>query len=222
MRRSPFALAVVWLLATVLALVEAAFLLGGAGVIGGPEAAAWRLEAMQRLGVAPAMTDWMLENRSLPPDLLGRFLGYALVHEAPLRALFVVVLVAGLGRALAARMGGGAILAIFVLGAAGGALGYTLAGLDAQLLTGGLPAVFALLGAFATLLVTGQVPAGLIRVRALALIALAVALRVALGIWVEDGARWSADIAGFVTGGLLAAVLRPGGWRALRGRVRHE
>lgn len=221
MRRS-LATAAVWLLAMVIAVIEAAFLLGEAGMIGGPEAAAWRLEAVQRFGVAPGMTDWMLENRSLPPDLVARFAAFAFVNEAPERALFVVVLVAGLGSVLAASLRAGAILALFVLGAAGGGLGYALAGLDPQLLAGGMPGAFALLGGLAALLLAGPVPAGLNRVRALALIALALGLRLWLGLQIEAGARWSADLAGFATGALLGAVLRPGGWRALRGRVRHD
>ena len=39
---------------------------------------------------------------------------------------------------------------------------------------------------------------------------------------VDTGNDWVADLGGFVAGFVLSFVLAPGGWAAIRARIRHE
>lgn len=212
----------VWLLLLAILGVEAALQAGRAGWIGGPEALGWRLQAVQRLGFSGAILDWMLENRRLPPAEALRLLAYPLIHADWVHAGFILALVAALGKAVGEVLSGLALLALVLLSSACGALVWGLAVPEPRWLIGGYPMVFGLLGAFTLLLWTDLAARGANRLRALALVGVLLLLRVLLGLWHGGGQEWIADVAACAAGVGLAAVLAPGGGRAMLARLRRR
>ena len=57
--------------------VEAALWLGSKGIVGGPTAVGWRLDAIQRYAFAPDIFDWMIANGVFPPEHMLRRPGHA-------------------------------------------------------------------------------------------------------------------------------------------------
>lgn len=212
----------VWVLALALAGVELVFLAGGQGLISGTEAMGWRLGAAQRFGVSSEVLEWMVVNRQFAPEHALRFLAYPLIQTNTLQAVFLVVVVLALGKVIGTVLRGATVIAVFFLAAAVGGLVFGTLAPGFALLVGGYPGMFGLLGAFAFLLGAGLTPAEITRTRALALILVLLVLRLVIGLTLPDGERWIADLSAFAAGAGLAAVLRPGGWRALRALVRHR
>ena len=56
--------------------VEAALWLGSKGIVGGPEAVGWRLEAIQRYAFSPDIFDWMPTTGQFPAEHMIRFVSY--------------------------------------------------------------------------------------------------------------------------------------------------
>lgn len=212
----------VWVLILPLVGLEALLLAGAAGLVGGPEAIGWRLTAIQRLGFSGAIMEYVLETRRFAQAHIWRPLSYALVHAAALQTLFVVVLMAALGRAVGQVFSGLAVLAVAIGGSVGGALAYGAIFPEPYWLTGGYPAVFGLLGAFAFILWNGLTEATSSRTRAIGLVAVLLGLRVAVGMFLGTGHEWLADIAAFVIGLGLSFLVCPGGWRGMLDRLRQR
>jgi membrane associated rhomboid family serine protease len=205
----------VWILVLAIAGAELAFAAGAAGLIGGPEAIGWRLQAVQRLGFSGSLFEWMLENRRYPPEHLLRLVTYAFVHASWLHALFVVVFVVALGKFVGDGMRSLAVLTVFLGASIAGALAWGLAFASPYWLLGGYPGVFGLVGAFTYLLWTDLGRQGANRIRAFALVGVLLAIRLAIGLYEGAGGDWLADLAGFGAGFGLSFLVAPGGWRRL-------
>lgn len=201
-----------WLILLAVALPEALFTLGGLGVIGGPEAAGWRLEAAQRLGFSGAVLEWMIENGRYPADHLLRLAAYPFVQAGAVQAVFALVLIAALGKMVGERVAPLALLALFWLPALVGALVYGLALGEARLLIGALPGIFGLVGAFTWLLQHDLAAKGARRWPAFSIIAVLLVARLGIGLIAGLDNAWLAEIAGFAVGFGLTGLVTPGGW----------
>lgn len=213
----------VWLLILAVLGVEAALSLAGWGLIGGAQGVGWRIAAIQDYAFSSAIQQTMLENRHYVPRLLMRYLTYSFVAGNPMAALFVAVLIAALGKTVAERMAPAAFV-VLVLGVPAVAaliFGLLTAADPLGWLIGGMPMVFALVGAFTWL--KWRDAAGDVQKqrRAFSMIGLLLAARLGFGLMAEAGPGWIAELVAFALGfGLSALVLGPGSWARTRARIR--
>ena len=83
---------VVWLLTLPIIAMEVVLSLGAGGVVGGPQAIGWRLEAIQRFAFSPDFMRQMYQDGRYPLDGLARLVTYPFVHGNFTHAMFVVVM----------------------------------------------------------------------------------------------------------------------------------
>ncbi len=214
---------VVWLLALPVIAMELVLNLGGAGLIGGPGAVGWRLQAMERFAFAPDIMRYMVENRTYPLDALMRLISYPLIHGSFSHALFVVVMLLALGKMVGEVFRWWGVVLVVLGAAAVGALVYTFALPSVRApLIGGYPAVYGLIGAFTYLLWVNLAAVGANKYRAFTMIGLLLGVQLVFGVIFGGGMEWVADLAGFATGFALSFLFAPGGFARLRAMVRQR
>ncbi|MBP9047437.1 MAG: rhomboid family intramembrane serine protease [Tabrizicola sp.] len=205
---------VVWLLALPLIAMEVVLSLGEAGVVGGPQAIGWRLQAVERFGLFPELLKFQWETGGHPIIELQRLVSYVLVHGSFTHALFAVVMVLALGNMVAGVFRWWGVLVVFlgstVVG--GAAYGLLVPGLRTQLI-GAYPGIYGLIGAFTFLIWTKLALVGANRLRAFSLIGVLLAVQLVFGLLFGGGWDWVAEVTGFATGFLLSFVVSPGGFR---------
>lgn len=201
----------VWLVIVIIAVIEMALWLGGKGLIGGPGAVGWRLDAIQRFGFSSAIQSWMLEVWRFPLMHLLRYPAYSLIHAGTMHAFFVIVLVAALGKYVAEPFGNRAFLALLALPPMAGAAVFGLVlGKDVQgWLIGGMPLVFGLVGAL-TWWRWQSAPDRDSRLRAFGVIGVLLAARLGFGLIAEIGHGWIGELAAFGFGFGLSTIVGPG------------
>jgi len=202
--------------------IEAAFSLGMRGIIGGPEAIGWRLEAFQSYAFSSEIFWWMVETGQWPAEHLIRFLSYTFVHGAFTHALFVCVFVLAMGKMVGEVMGDLVMVIIFMASAVGGAVGYAVLINGAVPLIGGFPAVYGLIGAFTYILWRQLSLVGAQQSRAFSLIAFLMGIQLLFGLLFGGQKDWVADLCGFATGFGLSFFLAPGGWARIRSTIRRD
>lgn len=202
--------------------IEVMLQLGTRGIIGGPGAVGWRLDAMQSYGFSGDVFDWMVINHRWPLELVLRFVSYPFVHASFTHALFVGVFLLAMGKMVAEVFGSMAFLLIFVMSGIGGALAYALFLNDPAMLIGGFPPVYGLIGAFTYMLWMSLSRVGANQTRAFSLISVLMGIQLVFGLLFGGSADWVADLAGFATGFCLSTVLAPGGWARLRRLVQRK
>lgn len=202
--------------------IEVALSLGARGIIGGPDAVGWRLGLYDQFSLRPAIVLWMIENGRWPPEHVSRFISYVFVHASFTHALFSGVMLLALGKMVGEAMGSTAVLAIFFVSAAGGAVIYALVIGDATPLIGAFPAVYGLIGGFTYMLWLRLGQLGENQIRAFTLIGFLLLIQLIFGLLFGSNAEWVADIAGFGIGFLLSVVLVPGGWSKLLNKMRQR
>ncbi len=202
--------------------IEAVFSLGARGILGGPEAIGWRMNAVQSYAFSGDIFWWMWETGQWPAEHLIRFISYAFVHVAFTQALFVCVFVLAMGKMVGEVMGDVAMVLIFVLSGIGGALGYGVLVSSQYPLVGGFPAVYGLIGAFTYLLWRSLSLVGAQQSRAFSLIAFLMGIQLLFGLLFGGQKDWVADLCGFATGFGLSFFLAPGGWARMRDKIRHD
>lgn len=200
----------VWLLFFAIALPEALFSLGEAGVIGGPAAVGWRLAALNEYAFSGDAFDYMVENGRLLPEHMLRFVTYPFVHASFTSFLFAGVILLAIGKMIGEVMGGGAVLLLFMLSSVLGALIFAVL-TDQPWLIGGFPGVYGLIGAYTFLLWQRQVATGGPQAQAFRLIGVLMALQLFFGVFFETGLAWVAELSGFCVGFLLTGFVLPGG-----------
>ncbi|WP_406648270.1 rhomboid family intramembrane serine protease [Aliisedimentitalea scapharcae] len=202
--------------------VEAAFSLGARGIVGGPGAIGWRLDAVQSYAFSSEILSWMWETGRWPPEHLLRFISYIFVHGAFTQALFVCVFVLAMGKMVGEVMGDLAMVLLFVVSGIGGALGYGLLVGGPVPLIGGFPAVYGLIGGFTFILWRSLALVGAQQSRAFTLIAFLMGIQLVFGLLFGGQKDWVADLCGFATGFGLSFFVAPGGWVRIRDRIRHD
>ena len=214
---------VVWALALPLIAMEVVLSLGEAGVVGGPEAIGWRLQAVERFGLFPELLKYQWVNGGNPVEELPRLVSYVTVHASFTNALFAVVMVLALGKMVGEVFRWWGVLAVF-LGSAlvgGAAYGLLVPGLRTQLI-GAYPGVYGLIGAFTFLIWTKLALVGANRLRAFSLIGMLLAVQLVFGLLFGGGWDWVAEVAGFVAGFGLSFVVGPGGPAHLLAAIRQR
>ncbi|MVO17227.1 rhomboid family intramembrane serine protease [Parasedimentitalea huanghaiensis] len=202
--------------------IELVFSLGARGIIGGPGAIGWRLDALHTYGFHSELFWSMWETDRWPAEHMMRFVSYTFVHGAFTQALFVCVFVLAMGKMVGEVMGNLAMVVIFLLSGIGGALGYALLVNSSQWLYGGFPAVYGLIGAFTYLLWRSLALVGAQQSRAFTLIAFLMGIQLLFGLLFGGQKDWVADLAGFATGFGLSFFLAPGGWARIRSNIRRD
>lgn len=209
-------------LVLVIIVVEAVFSLGARGIIGGPGAIGWRLDAIQSYAFSTEIFWWMWEGGRWLPEHLIRFVSYVFVHGSFTHALFVCVFVLAMGKMVGEVMGDLAMVLIFLASGAGGALGYALLVNTPVPLIGGFPAVYGLIGGFTFILWRSLALVGAQQSRAFSLIAFLMGAQLLFGLLFGGQKDWIADLCGFASGFGLSFFLAPGGWARIRGKIRHD
>jgi membrane associated rhomboid family serine protease len=202
--------------------IEVVFQLGTRGLIGGPGAVGWRLEAIQSYAFSDDIFDWMWQNGRWPAEQLIRFVSYSFVHASFTHALFVGVFLLAMGKMVAEVFGNAAFLVVFFVSGIGGALAYGVLLNDPVPLIGGFPSVYGLIGAFTYMLWRSLSTVGANQARAFTLISVLMGIQLLFGLVFGVNNDWVADLAGFATGFALSFFVSPGGWTRMRGRIRHD
>ncbi len=202
--------------------LEVAFNLGARGLIGGPQAVGWRLGTLERFAFSAEIFAWMRESGRWPIEHVMRFVSYPFVHASFTHALFAGVMLLALGKMVGEVMGSLAVLLLFFVSAAGGALVYALLVGSSTPLIGAYPAVYGLIGGFTYLLWLRLGQLGEKQVRAFTLIGFLLAIQLIFGLLFGANAEWVADLAGFVIGFAMSTLLVPGGWAKLVDRLRQR
>lgn len=203
-------------------VIELAFWLGARGMIGGPEAIGWRLEAIRDYSFSGDILDWMIATGRWPIEHLLRFVTYPFVNGSFSQTVFVCVFVLAMGKMVAETFGALQMLAVFVVSGVGGALAFGLLLNEPYPLIGGFPPVYGLIGAFTYLLWRRLSLVGENQSRAFTLIAFLMGAQLLFGLLFGGGRDWVADLAGFGTGFGLSFLLAPGALARMRDRIRHD
>lgn len=206
----------------VIAGIEVVLSLGARGILGGPGAIGWRLEALQSYAFSATVFDWMVTNNTWPIEHLIRFVSYPFIHGSFTHALFACVMLLALGKMVAEALGGVRTLAIFVVASVCGALAYGLLLETRQPLIGAFPAVYGLIGAFTYMLWLRLGQLGEKQIRAFSLIGFLLGIQLLFGLFFDGTQDWVADLAGFASGFVLTIALVPGGWAKILAKLRKE
>lgn len=204
-------------IAVLIGVIEVAFQLGEAGLIGGPAAVGWRLEITERFGLYTAALEWMWENGRYPLEHLLRLIAYPFLHQGGVDALLSAVFVLALGKFVAERMGNLTVTLCFFVPAVFTGLAAALILGPRVLLIGAWAPICGLIGALTWALFLQARATGGNPVQAFGLIgALAVIQAIFWGMF--GGTGLFEIFAGFVAGFAVAALLHPsvgegpGGW----------
>ncbi len=213
---------VVMVLAAAMALVELAFQAGAMGLVGGPEAVGWRLEAVRSYAFLDAVWDWMVTNGRYPNEHLLRFLTFPFVHGSFTHAAFAVVIVLAIGKAVGEVFSPVAFLVTFFVASAVGAIAFgTLIDTEYPLF-GGYPGAYGLIGAFTFLLWVKLAAVGANAMRAFTLIGVLMGIQLVFGLFFGPDPTWIADLAGFFAGFGLSFLISPGAWTRVVAKLRQR
>jgi len=209
----------VW--AGVLAMVatEAVLWLASAGMIGGAQGIGWRMQAIQRFAFSAELQGWMLETGRAPLEHLWRYATFSFVHGQLAQTALSLVLFAAMGKYLGERLGTLKLALLMAVPPVFGAVVFgAVVGSDPLgWLFGALPMIFGLIGAFTFIRWQGATTALEAR-KAFGLIVVLMLARLGMGLMVEIGHGWIADVTAFGAGFALAATMQPGFWQRLRAR----
>ena len=214
--------AVIWALALPIVAMEVVLSLGAGGLVGGPQAIGWRIDAVQRFAFAPDLMRDMMASGQYSMTGLARLITYPLVHGTFTHAAFVVVMLLALGKMVGEIFRWWAVLVVFFGAAVVGAIALSLVPDMHAALIGGYPPVYGLIGAFTFLLWVNLAAVGANKLRAFSMIGFLLAFQLIFGLAFGGGWEWVADLAGFATGFLLSFVVSPGGWARVRGKLRQR
>ncbi|NHQ73550.1 rhomboid family intramembrane serine protease [Roseovarius gahaiensis] len=188
--------AFLWVLVGVMAALEGAFALAGAGVIGSPDMrwAAFRLGAFWQpifSGEVPPL---------YPGQPVAMFLTYAFLHGGLMHLAFNGVVLLSLGKAVAARIGAARTLFLLALAAVAGGAGFGMLSSGTAPMVGASGAVFGLIGLWQCWDYTLRRWSGApVRPVLGAIAGLAVA-NVVLFVFLSGGLAWEAHLGGWLAG----------------------
>ena len=224
---------VVWLLVLPLIAIEIVLALGQAGLMGGPEAIGWRLQAIERFAFSPDAFWWMVQNGRWPLDTALRTVTYPVANGSFTSALFGAVMLLALGKMVAEVFRWWAVLVLFFAGTIVAALVFALLPTSGFPLFGSFPPIYALIGAFTWLLWVRRRAMGTNGGGAFRMIGFLLAIQpvFALVQWMISPQpavqwywawSWLAELSSFATGFLLSYLVAPGGWQRLMAQLRNR
>ncbi|SEW27927.1 Rhomboid family protein [Cognatiyoonia koreensis] len=213
---------VVVALVLIIVVVELIFTAGAQGLIGGPGAIGWRLEAVRSYAFAPSVSELVFVRGDYSFEVLKRFVTFSFVHASFLDAMFGMVLTLALGKFVGDAFGNFATGFLFFFTAAFGALVYGLFLSGFVPLIGAYPAAYGLIGAYTYLIWLRLGESGENQLAAFRLIGFLLGLQLFYGIAFGSTPQWIAELAGFFSGFAVAPLLAPGGWQAFVARMRRR
>lgn len=165
----------------------------------------WRMLAVQNFGFWPGLLDNWRPNYRVQPATM--FLTYCLLHAGIVHFTVNMMTLFSLGRSLLGRFGGGAFLALYLMSAIGGSIGFALLSSQILPMVGASGALFGLAGAHVGVHHRDRLAAhdsqGPVVRAVLGLVALNLVLW-----WAMDGQlAWETHLGGFVTGWAMAIWL---------------
>ena len=210
-------------LALVIAGIELVLTLAGRGLMGGARGVGWRAQAIEDYAVFDQIAHLMWARGAFPPEHLLRFVAYPVraFSASPTRCSWSCSCWRWARwwarssaprrrwRCSSPRRSWGALLWAALVD-------------DPYPLFGGYPAVYGLIGAYTFILWTGLGRMGENRMRAFTLIGFLLGIQLIFGLLFGGGLSWVAEVGGFGSGFALSFVLAPGGWAALRERMRRR
>ena len=211
---------VVMVIALAIVLVEGIVSLGAAGILGGPGAIGWRINAINDFALTPRVWDLMWEVGAF--DLAYRFVTYPFVHGSFTHTAFALVLLLALGKFVGDGLGGLAVAVVFATSTVLGGLAFVLLAPEQSILFGAYPAAYGLIGAFTWMLYVSYGRSGANQLQAFRLIGFLLALQLIFAVLFGPDTSWIGDLGGFVAGFAVAPLAAPGGWAALVDRMRQR
>ena len=209
-------------LALVIGGVELVLSAADRGLAGGAGAVGWRLAAFERFGVFGTVLDQMVARGDYPPEHLMRLVTYPFVHGGFVHALFAVVFLLAMGKFAGELFAGWKLAVLFFASSVFGALVWWIATNDPYPLIGAYPGAYGLIGAFTFILWAGLSLRGERRAQAFRLIVFLIGIQILFFGLFGGTYSFVAEIAGFVAGFALSFVLAPGGWAALKAKLRNR
>lgn len=211
----------VWFLFIALALPELVFSVGEAGLMGGPQAVGWRLNALNDYAFSGIAFDFMVDNARLLPEHMLRFVTYPFVFGSFTSSIFAGVILLAMGKMVGEVMGGFAVILMFFLSGIFGALVFGLL-TNEPWLVGAYPCVYGLIGTYTFLYWQRQVASGGPQGQAFMLIGVLMGIQLIFGVLFQVGYEWVGELAGFVAGFALTAFVVPGGMRRALASLRRR
>lgn len=209
---------VVIVLALAMGLVELVLQAGQSGMFGAPP----RITVYEDFAFLPGIWDYMRSNGQYPVSELLRFVTYPFLHGSFTHAVFAIVIVLAIGKAVGEVFSSIAFLVVFFGASIFGALVYgSIISVNAPLI-GGYPGGYGLIGAFTFLLWVNAAAVGANELRAFTLIGFLLGIQLVFGVLFGAGYDWIADVAGFVAGFGLSFLVSPGGWARVKAKLRQR
>jgi membrane associated rhomboid family serine protease len=212
---------VVWLLFLGIAVPELIFLLGENRMLGGAQAVGWRITTISHYGFSGTAFDWMFKTGVAPLEYAVRVFTYPFLHNAFTSAIFSGVMLLAMGKLVGEAMGQFAVLLIFVLSGVFGAVMFGLI-TDQTWLIGAFPCVYGLIGGYTFLMWQKLAGTGAQQLQAFQLIGFLMGINLVFGIFFTTGYDWIAELAGFVCGFGISAIVVPGGLARIRAALRRN
>jgi membrane associated rhomboid family serine protease len=209
-------------LGAMIVLIEALFWLTSTGIIFPPEAAGWRIGAIQSFAVYDQLFDFAVERREASWDQIKRFVFYPFLHRSWIDAAFGAVIVLAIGNYVGRVLSPIATLVVFFGSSILGALTFCLIVNDPFPLFGAYPAGYGLIGAYTWVLWQRLGAMGDNQLNAFRLIGFLLGIQLVFGILFGTSMSWIAELAAFVVGFALTPMLVPGGWARMLSRLRND
>lgn len=179
-----------------------------------------RQDLWLRLAFFPEALRALWAEGYVPPREWLRLVSFSFIHAGFTHLLFVAVILLALGKFVGEVFRWWAVLAVFAVSAAAGAVVSALLPFVTQAVFGGYPGVYGLIGAFTYVLLVGARVTGAHPARAFSMIAFLLGAQLVFGLAFGGGTDWVADIGGFVAGFALSFAVSPVGWARLVARLR--
>jgi len=191
------------------------------GLIGGPEAMGWRLDLVRDFGLHKAVFDHIRVGGDIEPKVLWPFLTYVFVHKSFVQMLIGSALILGMGKMISVRFSSLAVIILFVMCGLAGALAFGLWSTAGGFpLVGAYPVFYGLIGTFTWIRISDLRAEGKNILPAFQAVGMFLVFRSVFALLYGLSNSWMADLAGVITGFLLAYLLAPNGKDRLKRWVR--
>ncbi len=191
------------------------------GLIGAMATGSWRHNLVSNVGFHKAVFDHILIGGKIEPKVVWPFLSYLFIHRSFMHMLVAAALLLAMGKMIADMFSGLAVVVLFVACGLMGALAFGWLSKDGGFpLIGAYPVFYGFIGTFTWIQIFDLRAKGHSILPAFSAVIGLVVLRSGFMLYAGLANDWSADLAGLITGFLLAYILAPDGKDRIRGWVR--
>ncbi len=191
------------------------------GLIGQRATGSWRHDLVSNIGFHKAVFDHILMGGKIEPKVVWPFWSYLFLHRSFMHMLVAAALLLAMGKMIADMFSGLAVAVLFVACGLMGALAFGWLSKDGGFpLIGAYPVFYGFIGTFTWIQIFDLRAKGRSILPAFSAVIGLVILRTGFMLYAGLANDWSADLAGLITGFLLAYILAPDGKDRIRGWVR--